>query len=141
MFFPHFIRKLFRPKNSDILSPENLNDRFIGRWENDLDDSSGLHGIWGWAYEFNNDGTGSYYYWSSEDENQNFVFSWERINGNTIKVKHEADQEWTTIEYNISMCDGPYGGKLMKLIDINYIPSDFSKEGFWSSYSALFRQI
>ena len=37
-------------------------DILIGIWENDLDDLSGLHAIWGWAYEFFKDGFGGYSY-------------------------------------------------------------------------------
>ncbi len=115
-------------------------DELVGLWENDLNDGSGLHGIWGWSFRFNPNGTGLYSYWSQSKLQNQDPFTWERLTGNSIKVKLEKD-EWSIIEYSTTIVDAPYAGKLIKLTDINYEPDDHFKEGFWDYPGAIFRAL
>lgn len=140
-YLQYFFTRFFKTKRPDLPGPvKNTSDELTGRWDNDLDDSSGLHAIWGWAYEFKNDGTGIYLSWDSENKNQQSGFLWKRITDNTIHTKFESEDIWTIIEYSISDITGPYNTRLFKLTDNNYTATDFSKEGFWNSFGALFKE-
>ncbi|WPQ63464.1 hypothetical protein SIO70_01120 [Chitinophaga sancti] len=90
-------------------------DEILGTWENDLDDGSGLHGIWGWAYEFKADGSGTYYSWDKQTLTHQDKFSWERIGDKAIRKKDTDDYQWETIEYSITIVSAPYSGRLRKL--------------------------
>lgn len=90
-------------------------DEITGTWENDLDDGSGLHGIWGWAYEFKADGSGIYYSWSKQQLENQSKFTWERLGDNVIRMKDTDDYQWSIIEYTITIVPAPYSGSLRKL--------------------------
>lgn len=121
-----------------ISTPE---DEIVGLWENDLDDGSGLHAIWGWSYKFNKDGTGVYYSWSQSKPDDEIPFRWERVSANTIKAKYPDDETWDMIEYTLQIVPAPYAGSLMKLTDNSYTKGEMSREGFWSGYGAVFRHL
>jgi hypothetical protein len=128
-------------KQASVLVNKTSKDEMIGLWENDLDDGSGLHAIWGWSFLFNEDGSGTYYYWSEQKLQWETPFSWRRIQPGIIQAKYEDDEDWTTIEYSLAIVNAPYSGKLLKLTDNNYVPGDLSDVGFWNSYGALFKEI
>ena len=138
-----FLRKIFSSLN--INSPAKpiikVKDELIGLWENDLDDGSGLHAIWGWSFQFNEDGSGTYYYWSEQKLDSEIPFSWSRINQNSITAKYEDDEDWVTIEYSLKIINAPYSGKLIQLTDNNYVPTDLSEKGFWDCFGAIFKSI
>jgi len=139
----NFFRKIFAPvrTNRTTSKIKEEKDELIGLWENDLDDGSGLHAIWGWSFRFNEDGSGTYSYWSEQKLHSQTPFSWSRKNSNSIKVKYLDDEDWTIIEYTVKIVDGPYSGKLKKLTDNNYTPTDLSQEGFWDSFGAIFKAV
>ncbi len=116
-------------------------DELIGVWENDLDDGSGLHAIWGWSFKFNADGTGTYSFWSGRKLENEIPFSWSRIGQNSIRAKYLEDEEWYKIEYSIVTVNAPYSGKLLKLTDNNYKPDELSKEGFWDCFGAIYKPL
>lgn len=116
-------------------------DELIGLWENDLDDGSGLHAIWGWSFRFNEDGTGTYYYWSEQKLQSEVPFFWERLSPTSIKARYADDEDWAIIDYTIKIVDAPYLAKLFKLTDNNYEPSEYSSEGFWDCFGAIFKAV
>ncbi|MFI5131712.1 MAG: hypothetical protein ACHQFX_17040 [Chitinophagales bacterium] len=116
-------------------------DELIGLWENDLDDGSGLHAIWGWSFRFNEDGSGIYSFWSEQKLQSETQFFWSRISLSSIKAKYPDDEDWTIIEYTTKIIDAPYSGKLVKLTDNNYTPTDLSKDGFWDCFGAIFKSV
>jgi hypothetical protein len=119
----------------------NTVDVLVGLWENELDDSSGLHAIWGWSFRFEEDGTGMYHYWTESELTYQIPFSWTRHNQNTIMTKYRDDVNWSAIEYTLQIVDGPYDSKLLKLTDSNYIPNDLGNEGFWNCFGAIFKNV
>jgi hypothetical protein len=127
-------------KKSPSQDIDNI-DELIGLWENDLDDGSGLHAIWGWSFRFNEDGSGLYSSWQNQKLDDETPFSWSRINSSAIKVKYEDDEEWTIIEYSLKIIDAPYSGKLIKLTDNNHVKTDLSEEGFWGCFGAIYKVI
>ena len=139
----NLLKKLFSFHNLNKTAPQNLGekDELVGLWENDLDDGSGLHAIWGWSFRFNENGSGTYYYWTGQKLHSETTFSWIRINQNSIKAKYDDDETWTIIEYSLQIIDAPYSGKLTKLTDNNYVPTDLGKEGFWDSFGAVFKPM
>lgn len=139
----HLLQKLLSFFNLNKTAPQNLveKDELVGLWENDLDDGSGLHAIWGWSFRFNENGSGTYYYWSNQKLHSETAFSWVRINQNSIKAKYDDDETWTIIEYSLQIIDAPYSGKLTKLTDNNYVPTDLGKEGFWDCFGAVFKPM
>ncbi len=138
-----FLKKIFpifnTKKQTSNISEEK--DELIGVWENDLDDGSGLHYIWGWSFQFNEDSTGNYTYWNEQKIENEIKFSWCRIDQHSVKVKYEDADNWTIIEYSLQVVDAPYAGKLMKLTDKNYVSTDLAKEGFWGCVGAIFKVI
>ncbi|MBX7227155.1 MAG: hypothetical protein K1X55_14060 [Chitinophagales bacterium] len=116
-------------------------DELLGIWENDLDDGSGLHAIWGWSFRFMDDGTGMHYYWVEGELQYNMTFNWLRINESTIKIKFKDETEWSIINYSLEKIDGPYNTKLLRLTDSNYVPCSPSEIGFWNFHGALFRHV
>jgi hypothetical protein len=137
-----FIKKIFSSlfinKSPAIVKQK---DELIGLWENDLDDGSGLHAIWGWSFRFNEDGSGTYYYWSEQKLQSEIAFSWYRINEHSIKAKYADGEEWRLIEYSLKIVAAPYSGKLMQLTDNNYVPTDLSEVGFWDCFGAIFKVV
>lgn len=121
--------------------PPDIKDILLGIWENDLDDGSGLHAIWGWSFDFKADGTGKYSYWNKSKLELEMLFEWRRVSVTKIQIKYQDDDEWSTVEYALSEIDGPYNSKLLKLIDINYQPHDHWTEGFWDAPGALFKHL
>lgn len=119
----------------------NKKDEIVGIWENDLDDGSGLHAIWGWSFHFKEDGTGIHYSWDESKLSSEIPFVWQRISSNKILAKYNDADEWNKIEYTIIKVNGPYLIKLLKLIDKNYKPNDFCSEGFWGCCGAIFKVI
>jgi len=116
-------------------------DELIGLWENDLDDGSGLHAIWGWSFQFNKDGSGVYYSWNEQKAQDEIQFSWYCLSPSSIKVKYPDEEKWTTIEYTIKIVDASYSGKLLKLTDNNYKSTELSTEGFWGYFGAIFKKV
>lgn len=116
-------------------------DEIVGEWENDLDDGSGLHAIWGFAYVFNEDGTGKSYMWeqSKVNDEHTYTYLWKRLGPNTIEVKLEYEDEGEVLEYNITAVNGPYGSKLYKLTTNNYIADQYNSEGFWDGFGPVFK--
>jgi len=121
--------------------PLKGSDEILGLWENDLDDGSGLHGIWGWSFRFNQDGLGIYSYWSDSKLEKTISFDWIRLHQRSIKTKYTNEVEWSKIDYTIKIIDAPYQGKLLKLTDNNYKSNDYSKDGFWGFSGAIFKSI
>lgn len=115
-------------------------DEIVGQWENDLDDGSGLHAIWGYAYVFNEDGTGRSYMWENGQVNDDdtYTYFWKRLGPNTIEVKLDEEDEGQVLEYTIAIVNA-YGGQLYKLTDSRYVPDDFHSEGFWNGYGPVFK--
>ena len=138
-----FLNKIFQSFNRSKSASKNSSkaDELVGLWENDLDDGSGLHAIWGWSYQFNENGSGTYYYWDAQALQDEIEFSWSRLSPTCIKMKFSASERWTVIEYTIKIVDAPYSGKLRKLTDNNYVPNDFSSEGFGKAPGAIFKAI
>ena len=116
-------------------------DEIVGQWENDLDDGSGLHAIWGYAYVFNEDGTAKSYMWEQGKINNEhtYTFSWKRLGPNTIEVKLDEEDEGEVLEYNITTVNAPYSGKLYKLTDSSYVPDQYNSEGFWNGFGPVFK--
>jgi hypothetical protein len=139
----NFLRKIFLSVSTNRSAQRNSGekDELIGLWENDLDDGSGLHAIWGWSFRFNEDGSGTSYYWSEQKLQSENQFLWSRISPSSIKAKYSDDEEWIIIEYTIKIVDAPYSGKLIKLTDNNYTPTDFSQDGFWGRFGAIFKTV
>jgi len=131
----------FLHKSTSAREAADVNDELIGLWENDLDDGSGLHAIWGWSYRFNEDGSGVYYYWEDQELQYEIGFSWSRLTPTSIKAKFSNREDWTVIDYTIKTIDAPYSGKLLKLTDNNFVPNDYSAEGFWDNWGAIFKSI
>lgn len=119
----------------------NKKDEVVGIWENDLDDGSGLHAIWGWSFHFKEDGTGIHYSWDESKLTSEILFVWQRISSSTILAKYNDADELDKIEYTIIKVNGPYSSKLLKLTDKNYKPNDFCSEGFWGCCGAIFKVI
>ena len=134
------LKKLFFFFNLDKPAPQNEveTDELVGLWENDLDDGSGLHAIWGWSFRFEENGLGTYCHWSGQKLDSEITFCWIRVNENSIKAKYEEDETWTIIKYSLQIIDAPYSGKLIKLTDNNYVSTDLGKEGFWDCFGAVF---
>jgi hypothetical protein len=126
------------PKPPPVSLPE---DEIVGEWENGLNDGSGLHAFWGYAYIFNEDGTGKSYMWEQGKVNDEYTYTffWKRLGPNTIEVKTEEDDEGEILDYNITTVGAPYGGSLYKLTTSNYVPNEFCNEGFWNVYGPVFK--
>jgi hypothetical protein len=95
------------------LQPE-VEDELIGTWHNNAEDGSGLNAIWGYGIEFRKDGTGSYYGWGMEDNNE-VSFEWMRTGTASIEIKTYDESTWQTANYSISDFIGAYNGKYKKL--------------------------
>jgi len=109
-------------------------DELIGFWRNDPDDSSGLHGIWGYGVEFLPGGEGSSVGWhgSHPEENYEHKFIWQRVSDEVIKMKYEdeVDDDWETIEYEAKDLTRLYGWHSL---------IEKGKDGFLGSVGALGR--
>ena len=116
-------------------------DEIVGEWENDLDDSSGLHAMWGLAYVFNADGTGKSYMWEHGKVNDEYTYTylWKRLGPNTIEIKLDEEDEGDVLEYTITTVNGPYGSELYKLTDSSYVADQYESEGFWNASGPLFK--
>lgn len=116
-------------------------DEIVGEWENGLNDGSGLHGIWGYAYVFKEDGTGESYMWiqGKVDDEYTDTFFWKRLGPNTIEVKLEKDGEAEILEYTITTVGAPYGGTLYKLTTNSSVPDQYNSEGFWNDNVPVFK--
>lgn len=139
----NFLKKIFSLFNKSRHSERSsaIQDELTGLWENDLDDGSGLHAIWGWTFRFNEDGKGMHYYWSNSKTESETPFNWQQSDPETIFAKYHDEKEWTTISYTIQTINAPYSGKLLKLTDNNYKSGDLGKEGFWDCFGAIFKPV
>lgn len=115
----------------------SLTDELLGTWENDLDDGSGFHAIWGLALDFKNDGTFIYTSWHKGKPSHEAIYFWRRININTIEIMNE-DEEWDRIEYTIAKVHGPYNTKLLKLTNNHFVPLNDFPEDFWDYTGPIF---
>lgn len=85
------------------------NDELLGFWENDLDDSSGLHAIWGHGTEFLPNGQGYDISWGGGKPREEDTFFWQRTGNAQIIIRYGDDDEWETIDYEITDLTRLYG--------------------------------
>ncbi len=119
-------------------TPPLQKDEIVRLWENDLDDGSGLHAIWGYAYKFNDDNTGIYYTWSEQKLDGEMQFKWRRTGDKSIQAKFDDEDDWDLLEYTLTIVDGPYGSRLLKLTDNNESATDLSIYNFWHGFAPVF---
>jgi hypothetical protein len=110
-------------------------DELIGFWENDADDGSGLHAIWGYGIEFLEKGKGFNHNWGSdirpEDRKQEIL--WTRNSEKNISIKFPEEDVWTAIEYEISDFIGAYNSKYYKLVEEG-------KDKFWCAPNPIYKR-
>jgi hypothetical protein len=116
-------------------------DEIVGEWEDDLEDSSWLHALWGYAYVFNEDGTGRSCTWEygKVNDEHTYTYFWKRLGPNNIEVKMDEDDEGEVLEYTITTVNIPYGRQLYKLTDSSYVPDEFHSDGFWNGCGPVFK--
>ena len=131
----------FLKRRRKIKQPSEKKDELVGRWENDLDDGSGLHSIWGFSFRFNEDNTGQYSFWGERKLQDETPFDWQRVNSNSIRIRYRNDDEWTTVNYALTVVNAPYSGKLLKLTDIDYKPDEPGAKSIWGYFGAIFKPL
>jgi hypothetical protein len=126
------IKHLFSSKSKAF--PKKMQDELLGFWENDADDGSGLHAIWGYGIEFLEDGKGFNHNWGSEVDlsDRRIPINWKRNNSTIIMIKFEAEEAWRTLEYEITDFIGAYNSKHFKL-------AEKGKNGFWTAPEPLYK--
>jgi hypothetical protein len=109
-----------------------LQDPLLGFWENDADDGSGLHAIWGYGLEFYADGTGVELNWGHDvkEENKKLPFRWKRTGPQTVAIQQDPEDEWEEIEYEIT----PYALSYLQL-------TAKGQEGFWTAPEPICKRI
>jgi hypothetical protein len=127
-----FIKQLFGRKVN--ASSKAIQDELLGFWENDADDGSGLHAIWGYGIEFLEDGKGFSHYWGSEVEpsDRKTPISWKRDSATNIMIKLDTGDDWRALEYEITDFIGAYNSKHFKL-------TEKGKNGFWNAPEPLYK--
>jgi hypothetical protein len=126
-----WMKRLFGTKKA---ASEVAHDELLGFWENDADDGSGLHAMWGYGIEFAQDGRGFYHYWGSEVDpsDSKTPINWRRNSAASIMIKLESEDAWNTLEYEITDFIGAYNSKHLKL-------TEKGKSSFWISSEPLYK--
>ena len=111
---------------------QEAGDELLGFWENDLDDGSGLHAIWGYGIEFLPGGEGISHSWGSDvkKEDREQKIYWKRNGEKNISLKFLEDGDWDNIEYEMTF-ESAYA--FYKLVIKG-------KEEFWLSPEPLYRR-